>query len=425
MVSAWHDAPVTDGVITQARTVLRYPAFRLLVTGRTVSVFGNALAPTALAFAVIDLTHSVRDLGLVVGTRSVANVLFLLFGGVIADRLPRHLVMVASNGVAAATQAVVAAVVLTHTANIPLLMGLSAINGLASAVSMPAVSALLPQTVPDEHRRAANAISRFLSSGVMIAGAAVGGLLVATIGAGWGLAIDSLTFIVSGACYALVRVPAVRTAAEAVAGIITGLREGWSEFIGRTWLWVVVLGFMFFNAAFAGSQGVLGPVVADRTFGRGYWGLILAAETVGALVGAVVALRLRVRRLLGFGTLAVAGGALLPLALALAPRVLVLVAAAFVGGLAVEQFGIAWETTMQEYVPADRLARVYSYDMLGSFIAIPVGEVAAGPAAEKFGTPGALLIAVGVMLASTVGMLASRDVRRLEHRPHATEPVAP
>jgi MFS family permease len=183
---------------------------------------------------------------------------------------------------------------------------------------------------------------------------------------------------------------------------------------------VVVLGFMFLNAAWAASMGVLGPVVADDTIGRRAWGFVLAAQTAGMIAGALLAIRITVRRLLAFGVIAVAGMALLPSGLALAPVLGVLLVCAFVGGVAFDQFGIAWETTMQEYVPSDKLARVYSYDMLGSLVAIPVGQVAAGPAAHALGARTTLLIAVGVMLVAVAGMLTSRDVRTLEHRP-ATE----
>jgi hypothetical protein len=78
-------------------------------------------------------------------------------------------------------------------------------------------------------------------------------------------------------------------------------------------------------------------------------------------------------------------------------------------------FSIAWETTVQEHVPADRLARVYSYDALGSLLAVPIGQVAAGPAALALGAEAALLGAAGLMALAVVGMLASRDVRGLEH----------
>jgi MFS family permease len=399
---------------------LRYRAFRYLAAGRVVTMAGNAVAPIALAFAVLDLTGSVRDLGLVVGARSLFNVLFILFGGVVADRLPRQLVMVVSSVLAGASQAVVAAVVLTDTASIGLLMALSAVNGTVSAFAFPAASALLPQTVPEEIRKQANAINRLGINAAMISGSALGGLLVAAVGPGWGLAVDAATFAVAGALFALVRVPPYRHAGAARSSTVRELREGWTEFVARTWVWVVVLGFCFLNMALTAAVNVLGPAVADARFGRRAWGFILAAEMAGMVVGAVVAMRLRVRRLLFVGVACCIGEAVFVATLGLTPLVIVLLPVAFAAGLALEQFGIAWETSIQEHIPADKLARVYSYDALGSFIAIPVGQVAVGPLAEAIGVVPALLVLASISTLAVVGMLASREVRTLEH--HAARP---
>jgi len=389
-------------------------------------MFGNAMAPIALAFAVLDLTGSARDLGLVVGARSLTNVVFLLFGGVVADRIPRQLVMVVSSVLAAATQAVVAVLVLTGSATVPLLITVAAINGLVSAFAFPAAAAVIAQTVPEDIRKQANALSRLGLNAAMIIGASVGGILVAAINSGWVIAIDAATFAVGAAFFALVRVPAVRAAGSKRRSTLHELRVGWTEFASRTWLWVVVVGFCFLNAALSGALGVLGPVVADAEFGRRAWGLIIAAETFGMVVGAVIAMRIQVRRLLLFGVVSMAVGVLMPVALAVTPLVMVLIPVAFVVGLGFEQFGIAWETSMQEHVPADKLARVYSYDALGSWIAIPIGQVAAGPAADAFGVGPTLIAAAGIILLSVVGMLCSRDVRTLEHGPVASGPsVAP
>lgn len=399
---------------------LRHPAFRSLVVGRTIATVGNAVAPVALAFAVLDLTGSVSALGLVVGVRSLTNVVFLLVGGVIADRLPRHLVVVVSSLLAAGTQAVVAVLVLTGTATIPLLAALSAANGLLAAFALPATAALVPQTVPEGIRQQANALNRLGFNAAMIVGASAGGALVAGVGPGWGLTVDAITFALAAACFSAVRVPGavrVAVAGRRGPGVFAELREGWTEFIGRTWLWVVVLAFCFANVANAGGIQVLGPAVADDTVGRRAWGLVLAAQTAGMVVGALVAIRVRVRRLLRFGVACVAGEAVFLLALGLAPRVDVLLGSAFLAGLAVEQFVIAWDTTMQQQIPADRLARVYSYDMLGSFVAIPLGQMVAGPAAHRLGTGPALVGAAGIVLLAVLGMLASREVRRLAHRP--------
>ena len=313
----------------------------------------------------------------------------------------------------------VAALVLTGTATIPLLIALGAANGLVASFAFPAASALMAQTVPGEVRRQANAIARLGMNAAMIVGAAGGGLLVAAFGPGWGIAIDATTFAIAGLLYSLVRVADVRDRAAPRAGTLTELREGWTEFVSHTWVWVVVLAFCFLNAAAVGGLQVLGPVVADESFGRRAWGIVLATQTAGMVVGALIAMRVRVRRLLLVGCVAMIGEVPLLVALGIAPQVPLLIAFAFLAGLGIEQFGIAWETSVQEHIAPDKLARVYSYDALGSFIAIPLGQVAAGPAADALGTGPALLIAAGISALAVGGMVLSRAVRRLEHLPVA------
>lgn len=402
---------------------LRYPAFRFLATGRLVTMAGNAIAPIALAFAVLDLTGSARDLGLVVGARSLTNVIFILFGGVVADRLPRQRVMVVSSILAALSQTAVAALVLTHTATVGLLMGLGAVNGVVSAFAFPAAAALIAQTIPPELRKSANALNRLGINAAMIIGASVGGILVAAVGSGWGLAVDAATFVIAGLLFSLVKVSDHRVATSPRASTVRDLREGWTAFVGNTWVWVVVLGFCFFNLADVGARSVLGPVIADETFGRSAWGLILASQTAGMIVGVLIAMRLKVRRLLLLGVVCCAADALLLLSLAVAPHVAVLIPMGFLAGVAIEQFGIAWEVSIQEHIPADKMARVYSYDALGSFIAIPVGQVLAGPIADWTSPTLAVLLFAGVSFLSVLGMLASRSVRRLIHDPRPPAPV--
>ncbi|GAA5179482.1 MFS transporter [Rugosimonospora acidiphila] len=392
---------------------LQYPAFRNLAGGRLVSVLGNAIAPTALAFAVLDLTGSIGDLGLVVGARSLANLVFLLFGGVLADRLHRQIVMVASSASAAATQGAVACLVLTHHSTIPLLVGLSAVNGMVSAIALPATQALTPQTVPAEILQTANAINRFGVNLGTIGGASAGGLLIAALGPGWGIALDALSFALSGLAFSRVRVPEPTRVAAPRRGTLTELREGWTEFASRTWVWAVVVGFMVLNAAETSSLNVLGPAIADQTIGRREWGLVLATQTAGLALGALVTLWVRVRRLLLLGVACMLGVVPLLVVLAAAPRFTILLPAAFIAGLATEQFSVAWETSIQRNIPADRLARVYSYDALGSFLAIPLGQLAIGPVALAAGNEATLLLAAGLTTIAVLGMLLTRDVRRL------------
>jgi MFS family permease len=401
---------------------LRIPSFRLLLAGRAVSALGNSFAPIALAFAVLDLTGSASDLGLVVGARTLVNVIFLLFGGALADRLPKNLLMVGSCVAAAGTQGAIAALVLTDTATIPLLIGLSAVNGMVGALALPASSAIVPQLVPADLRQQANALGRLLFNGAAIIGAPVAGIVVAAVGPGWGIAVDAASFLLAAVFFGLVKIPATVRAADAEpevktrSNIFIDLREGWSAFISRTWLWVVVAGFCVLNASWSGSLFVLGPVIADDTIGRRAWGFVLALETAGMIIGAIVAMRLRLSRLLYFGVVCCAFMALPVLVLGIDPNLWLLLAVAFIAGLGVEQFGIAWETTMQEHVPPDKLARVYSYDMVGSFVAIPIGQVAVGPISQAIGVEQTMIGAAVLMLLAVAGMAASRDVRHLRHK---------
>ncbi|MFE3661196.1 MFS transporter [Streptomyces sp. NPDC059165] len=400
---------------------LRYAPFRWLVAGRAVSVFGSSIAPIALGFAVLDLTGSVSDLGVVVGARALATLVFVLAGGVIADRVPRHLVMVMAGTLAAVTQAIVAGLIITGTATIPLLVTLAFVNGMAGALAIPAAAALLPQTVPPGIRQQANGLSRLGFNGGMVSGSAAGGVLVTLSGPGWGLAVNAATFTAAAVCFALVRVAATRDKGAPSRHVLRELREGWTEFVSHSWLRVVVGASMIINAVFYGALTVLGPAVADQTIGRSAWGLVLAAWAAGMALGAVIAMRLRVRRFLLAGVASMFLNVPLMLSLALAPQVLMLLAAAaLLAGIAFGQFGVAWETTMQQHIPPDKLARVYSYDLLGGLMAMPAGQVAAGPVAQAVGTESALLCAAGILALTVGAMVAHNGVRRVEHRPLAS-----
>src|SRR5687767_13316401 len=254
---------------------LRSRPFRLLFGGRLADNLANAIAPIALAFAVLDLGGSPTVLGLVLAARTVPMVLFVLFGGVVADRLPRHLVLVAANAVSSGTQALVAVLLLTGTAELWHVAAIEAVNGVSSAFMMPASSGLTPQTVPADQLQPANALLRLGHNFSFVTGSAAGGALVALSGSGWAFAVDAVLFAVGAVLLGRIHLPA--NARLVTASLLTDLREGWTEFRSRTWLWVVVVQFAFVNAAWSGATSALGPVVADDTIGRAAWGLVLAA----------------------------------------------------------------------------------------------------------------------------------------------------
>ncbi|MGP3972987.1 MFS transporter [Streptomyces sp. 8N114] len=407
------------------RGILRRRGFRELALGRALTFFGNSMAPVVLAFAVLDLGGSAVDVGLVVGARSVSNVVLLLFGGLLADRLPRALVLQGAALSAALVQSGVGLAVLLDRAPVGVLLVLSVVQGAVAAVSIPASAALVPLTVPPGELRPANALSRMGVNTGMIAGTSLGGLLAAVAGPGWGMVLNGLAFVGAAFAYRLAgrelarREPTGRDAGAQKATPADPvrpwreLREGWTEFVSRTWVWVVVLQFFVVNAVAAGGIQVLGPTVADATFGRTAWGFVLGTQMAGALVGGLLVARSRSRHALRIGVAVVALDALPLLALAQSADVALLLAAMFVNGIAIEQFGVAWDLSLQENVPQEKLARVYSYDALGSFLALPLGEMAAGPLAERFGVRTTLLCGVALVALVTVGSLCSRQVRGL------------
>ncbi|MGP3592092.1 MFS transporter [Vagococcus sp. WN89Y] len=404
----------------------RYAAFRYLFFARLLTVLGNGIAPIALAFAVLDIGGSAADLGFVVAARSVFNVAFLLLGGVLADRYSRSLVLVSSSLVAALSQGVVAWLVLDSSATVTSLALLGTLNGAAAGIALPASSALVPQTVAPHHLRAANALIQLgIYSGTVV-GASLGGVLTGAVGPGWGLAIDALGFAASAPLYLCIRAGAIQLKTSQ-SNIVQDLRDGWQEFASRAWVWAIVVQFTIINAAFSGIVMVLGPVIADTSFGRTGWGIIVAAQSVGLIAGTFLALRWRPRRDLFLGTLLVALCALPIFLLSLVTTSPWLMAAFFIAGVSFGFFGVTWAQSLQTHIPADKLARVYAYDAMGSFVAIPLGELAAGPLALQYGSSQVLLFSALAVVVATLCAALVPAIRQLDNSPrlNAHPPASP
>jgi predicted MFS family arabinose efflux permease len=387
----------------------------LLFLGRTVSFIGNAFAITALAFAVLEVTGSKADLGYVLAARAVPQVAFLLAGGVWADRLPRHWVMVGSNLASGASQALLAGLLLTGSAHFTELIVLSAVNGTSSAFFFPASIGIVPQTVPETMLQPANALLRLGVNASYIGGAALGGVVVAVSSPGWAIAFDAATFLAAAALVGAMRLPpGLRMAGSS---FFAELGHGWREFRARAWLWGIVLQFSIVNAAANGCESVLGPAVAKAHLGgAAAWGSVLAASSIGLIVGGMTMLRLRPHRLLLSATLGIFLMPLFPLALAFPLALPLVIGSAFLAGIGIEVFGVLWDTTMQQEIPGESLSRVSSYDALGSFALMPVGFAASGAIAAAVGTRATFFGTAALITAATALVLLIRDVRELQRR---------
>jgi MFS family permease len=393
--------------------------FRLFFLGRFVSFAGSAFAPVAIAFAVLKV-GSASDLGLVLAASSVPTVVFVLVGGVVADRLPRHLVLVASNLVSGAAQTLFAVVIVSGHAQLWELLAIQAVRGVSVAFFFPAAQGIVPEVVAPSMLQEANVLLRLSRNTTTIVGAAVAGIVVAAVGPAWGLAVDAASyFLAAGFLLPMRLAPRARTQAPA---FVRELVEGWGEFRRRTWLWVVVVAFSLLNAAQVGSFSVLGPPIAkEHLGGAGTWGFILAAWSAGFVAGNLLALRLRPRRPLLVGCLAMAL-TIPPLVLLAIPAPAVAIAvAAFGEGVGLELFGIYWDTSLQRHVPGEALSRVSSYDALGSWVLLPIGYAVVGPVAAAVGRRETLLGAALVVALAVLAMAATRDIRRLDASPPVVE----
>ena len=401
---------------------LRVPAFRAFFAANAVNMVGNTMAPVALAFSVLHVTDSPSALGIVLAANGIPMVLLMLFGGVLADRVSRVLLVRLGSVVLAATQGAAAALVVTGTAELWMLVVLEALNGIVLALTFPAYAAMTPQLVPRELLQEANVLQSVVRGGLRVLGPTIAAWLVVGAGPGIALGVDALTWLVSGAMLLLVRIPPREPSAEQPS-TVTELREGWSLFTGTTWLWVVVLAFAAMNAMHAGAVLTLGPAIAKATFGARGWGYVLSAESVGMLAMTGIMLRRRLERPLLVGMLAISLLGLPILLLGLDRGLLPLVVAAFVGGAGTELFSLGWLLAMQENIEERLLSRAFSYDVVGSIVAVPVGQLVYGPLGLAFGYQRVCVVSGIAYFAIALATLTSSSVRNLQRAPVALPAV--
>lgn len=405
--------------MTTSAPLLAEPSFRTLFVARTVSVAGSAVAPVAIAFAVLGSPGlGAGDLGVVLAARAAGQVAFLLYGGVLADRLSRGRLMLATELLAGVAQGGLAAAVLSGHPPVPLMAALAAVGGAAAGVFLPAIRGALPQVVRTERLQQANALLRISDNVVGIGGALAAGLLVTALGAGTALLVDAATFMIAGIWLWRLRSlpPAGGSDAERHRWF-ADVRQGWSAFLARRWLVAVVLQFAAVNACLA-ALSVLGPLVAQARMGGALgWSAILAAQAAGFLLGSLLALRLSAHRPVRAAVLATFGFVPPFVLLATGAPVAVVAVSALLGGLCQDVFSVLWATALQIHVPDDVLSRIVAFDTLGSFAVGPPAIALAGPLAETYGPEPVLAAAAAVMVLATATALAVPAVRQLPARP--------
>jgi MFS family permease len=408
-----HPSHLIPERLREGAGLLRSRDFRNVLLAQSVSVFGDGITPVALTFAVLGLTGSGTDLGLVLAAQGVPLVALALVGGVWADRLPRAAIMVASDLVRAAVQITAAVLLLTGTAQIWHLALLAALHGAAEAFFRPAAGAILPQIVPAPRLQQANALMGMSDNFGWMVGPAVAGVLVALIGAGGAIAIDGATFLVSAAFLTGVRVPAVLKS-EAARGFIVELRKGWQEIRSRTWLWVMLLRVCLVLFIVIAPFQVLGPLgLLEEGYGAAVWGWLQAVFSGGMIVGMLIAMRYRPKRPMITVTLTGSTAVAAPLALAVFGDPWILGGVYGLRGISVGILVAVWNTTLQTKVARESLGRVTAWDWMASLALWPVGLAVAGPLAERFGVITMCWVTGILGLFAAFWVLLVKDVWRL------------
>jgi len=396
--------------------VLRHTALRNLLLAQSASTVGDRIVFVALALYVTEI-GSPTDVGLVLAAHALPLVGLILLGGVLADRISRTRVMIASDAVRCALHALLAALIFTGAVEVWHIVVIEALYGCAEAFFKPAQTGLLPQTVPEEEIQPARAASGTIETVAEFAGPALATALVLGLGAGWAFALDAATFLVSIAFLLRVR-PRERGEIPAAQTVRADLRDGWRAVREREWLWSILLCFSVAVLFSFAPWFTLGPTVTEHVYGStGVFGVLVAAAGAGTILGAVTGFRWRPLHPLMTGMLLVLMWPASMLSVALGLPLGLVVPACVLGGFGIALFGIWWETALAERVPPHLLSRVSAYDWMVSLSLLPIGYLLAGPLGEALGAQ--LVLAAGTALATlalAAGLLVreTRTLRRLE-----------
>ena len=385
--------------------------FTLLFAARSISYFGTYLAPIAVAFAVLDLTGSASDTGIAFACWTVAQVSTLMIGGVVADRLPRRLVMVGSDVANVCVRTAMGALLISGHARIWEIFVLQALGGAATAFYSPASTGLVPEVVEARQLQKANAymgIARYLAFPL---GAATGGAIVATIGSGTALIVDGGTYAASALLLAGIRLP-TRARAAVTPNFVRELREGWQAFTEHTWVWLLTVWVAFYFLITYAPFFVLGPYIAKQSLGgAGAWGTVVTGEGLGALIGALLGLRVQPNRPWVTVGAVFALTSVQSVLLAAHVSFIAIALAAFIAGFSFSLGSIIFETGVQHAIIPEKLSRVSAYSWMCAMVFLPLGYALAGPIAAAVGMSAYLVFGAVWIVLTTLVVFSVPSVR--------------
>ncbi|MCF3144243.1 MFS transporter [Streptomyces platensis] len=390
--------------------------FRLFFTARTTSLLGDAMLPVVITAAVLRAGYGASGVGYALAALVGPFAALIIFGGVLSDRLGARRLMIVSDTARLCFQAVLALVFLLGTPPLWQILVLLALVGAGSAIFQPGVASIIPRVVRDVQK--GNATLRISESVTTVIGPSLAGMMLVVSSPAAVVALDALTYAVSGACLLMLHsVPMGPAARHGASSFRADLVEGWREFRARTWLWSVIVVFMLWQLAGAGPSMTLGNSTLVTDYGASTFGLVMSSLGAGSVLGGLIAIRFRPRHPLRTGALSMILWTLMPLGVALGLPAPFIAGCYAVSGVGMAFWIVMFHTSVQTHIPQDVLGRVHAYDAAGSLVMKPVGQAAAGPLAIVAGTVPLLCVSAATAIVACVLLLAIpavRDLKRTE-----------
>jgi predicted MFS family arabinose efflux permease len=395
---------------------LRTRDFALLWTGQTVSLLGNGIFTVAFPLEVLRITNSPLVLAVAVGARTLPAVLLMLVGGTIVDRVPRRLVMLASDVACGVLVGGAAVLIEAGQSRVWELATLSALFGVAAAFFRPASSAIVPDILPEGLLVSASSLTMLSQSlAQYLLGPAVGGIIVAVTGVDWAFGLDAISFAISAGCLLAMRVSISPSGTR--SGLIDGIVEGLRYCRSRQWLWWGIIASGICNIACYIPSVILEPVLVKQVFHSGgvALGLMFAASGAGGALASVWAGRRHPARRVRACWFGWAGGGVATAGMALSPWLWLAIVLAGAAWFGATYGSVVWLPLMQAEVPPDMLGRAIAVDWTASLALAPLGTVAAGLIATVAGVRVTLLIG-GLICAAAGSVLMVPGVTEPDRR---------
>jgi MFS family permease len=400
----------------QAKEVLAHKYVKRLFVARFISNYGNGMGPIALAFGILGLPNgSANLLGLVLGTTTVLFLVMAPFGGVIADKYGRAKMVGLTDMAGGLILFVQAGYFATGNVPIAVLLIVNGAFGILWGIFWPAFSGVIPAVLPEAGLQKGNALNALFTNSGMILGAASAGFLIDAFGPAITLGIDAASFFVSGLLVFTFRHLTPR-AEHTENTMIDDLRHGWKVFISFRWIVIIVAVFSFIVMCWAAAENVLGPLIALEHFnGAKSWSYVITAESVGLVVGSLIAIKVKPKYPMRFLMLSSFTITFYIASLAKPQSLAVIAVGAFLFGITLDLWGTLWSTALQRKVPRDSLSRVSSFDAMGSLMFRPIGLAIAAPFSTLLGMETFIYILAVITVFAIVLPLFNSEVRNMSY----------